>query len=207
MQPLKPLKDIIFNITLIQPMRYLVFSILLLALLNCTNKNTSKTIVSPANKLIGTWKMVYAEIKENDSIKVKDLSSTNFIKIINNSHFAFFNQEKHSSENFYGGAGTYTLNGEKYIETLSYTSVEAIKNHEFPFTIEIKGDTLIQSGIEEVKEAGINREIIEKYIKNKLKKYHNTLKTKWENSAKFVNNGVITTLINGERVCNAAVNF
>ena len=146
-------------------MRYLVFSILLLTLLNCTNKNTSKTTMSPTNKLIGTWKMIYAEIKENDSIKVKDLSSTNFIKIINDSHFSFFNQEDYNSENFYGGAGTYTLNGENYIETLSYTSIDAIKNHQFPFTIEIKGDTLIQSGLEEVKEAGINREIIEKYLK------------------------------------------
>jgi len=162
---LKPLKDIIFNITLIQQMKYSVFSILLLCLLNCANKSTSKTTVSSPNELIGTWKMVYAEIKENDSIKVKDLSSTNFIKIINASHFSFFNQNKDSSKNFYGGAGTYTLNGEHYIEKLSYTSVDAVRDHEFAFTIQIKGDTLIQSGLEEVKEADINREIIEKYIK------------------------------------------
>lgn len=158
---LKPLKDIIFNITLIQQMKYLVFSILVLCLLNCTNKPH----VKPPNELIGTWKMVYAEIKENDSLKVKNLSSTNFIKIINASHFSFFNQDKGSSKNFYGGAGTYTLNGEHYIEKLSYTSLDAVRDHEFRFRIQIKGDTLIQSGLEEVKAAGINREIIEKYIK------------------------------------------
>jgi len=37
--------------------------------------------------------MVYAEIIENDSLKLKDLSNTSFIKIINKSHFSFFNQE------------------------------------------------------------------------------------------------------------------
>ncbi len=144
-------------------MKYILSGLMALCLLNCANK--VKTKANPSNKLIGTWKMVYAEIKENDSVKIKDLTSTDFIKIINESHFAFFNQEKHGSQNFYGGAGTYTLNGKRYIETLRYTSVEAIKNHEFPFTVQIKGDTLIQSGLEDVKEAGIHREIIEKYVK------------------------------------------
>lgn len=109
--------------------------------------------------------MIYAETIENDSIRLKDLTNTGFIKIINKTHFAFFNQENIGNKNFYGGAGTYTLQDNKYIETLKFTSFEAIKNHKFPFTIEIIGDTLIQSGLEEVKAAGIKRYIIEKYIK------------------------------------------
>ncbi|MDW5290007.1 hypothetical protein [Formosa sp. PL04] len=113
----------------------------------------------------GTWKMVYAEIIENDSIKIKDLKHTEFIKIINDSHFAFFNQNTNNTENFYGGGGTYILNGNDYEEILSYTSSENIKNHKFSFKIQIKGDTLIQSGIERIKAAGINRAITEKYIK------------------------------------------
>jgi len=132
---------------------------------NCTNKISDKSPSKASNALVGTWKMVYAEIKENDSIQVKDLTSSSFIKIINESHFSFFNQEYNSTDNFYGGAGTYTLNGNDYVETLSYTSVAAVKNHQFPFTVQFKGDTLIQTGLEEVKAAGINREITEKYIK------------------------------------------
>ena len=42
---------------------------------------------------------------------------------------------------------------------------EINKNHQFPFLIELKGDTLIQSGIEKVEAAGISRKIIEKYLK------------------------------------------
>ena len=118
-------------------------------------------------KIEGTWKMVYAEIVENDSLKLKDLSNTTFIKIINKSHFSFFNQENTGNKNFYSGAGTYILKDNNYTESLDFTTVEAIKNHKFSFQIEIKGDTLIQSGIEKVEAAGINRQIIEKYIKLK----------------------------------------
>ena len=147
-------------------MKKLMFiSTICFTLINCSNKAVDKIPEKNSNKLVGTWKMVYADIKENDSVKVKDLTSSSFIKIINESHFSFFNQEYNSTDNFYGGAGTYTLKGDHYVETLSYTSVEAVKNHQFPFTVKFKGDTLIQTGLEEVKAAGINREITEKYIK------------------------------------------
>lgn len=140
--------------------KIILLFLLLFGLSNCVKKEGSKHIE-------GTWKMVYAETIENDTIKLKDLSNTTFIKIINKSHFAFFNQENTSAANFYGGAGTYTLDGNKYTETLNFTAVEAIKNHQFSFTVEIKGDTLIQSGIEKVEAAGMDRYIIEKYIKLK----------------------------------------
>ena len=79
-----------------------------------------KTVEKSKSALEGTWKMTYAEIRENDSIQVKDLSATDFIKIINGSHFAFFNQERDSQENFTAGAGTYTYDGSKYVENLNY---------------------------------------------------------------------------------------
>jgi len=132
---------------------------------SCTNKTANKSLEKQSNALVGTWKMVYAEIKENDSVQVKDLTSSSFIKIINESHFSFFNQEHASTDNFYGGAGTYSLNGNDYVETLSYTSVAEVKNNQFPFRVHFRGDTLIQTGLEEVKAAGINREITEKYIR------------------------------------------
>ncbi|WP_298530937.1 hypothetical protein [uncultured Algibacter sp.] len=118
-----------------------------------------------SNKIEGTWKMVYAETIENDSLKIKNLSNTKFIKIINDTHFAFFNQQDGSSENFYGGAGTYVFDGFNYEETLNFTSVLVLRNHKFPFTIEIKGDSLIQTGLERIKEAGIDRRITEKYVR------------------------------------------
>jgi hypothetical protein len=136
---------------------YVVLVVLIICA-SCKNEETK-------NGIEGTWKMIYAETKQGDSIEVKDLSNTDFIKIINASHFAFINQDYNNVENFYSGGGTYKYQGKQYVETLDFTSVELIRNHEFPFTIKISGDTLIQKGLEEVKAAGIKREIIEKYIK------------------------------------------
>ena len=117
------------------------------------------------NKIKGTWKLVYGDIKEGDSVQIKDLTNTEFIKIINDSHFAFFNQRKDSEEDYYGGAGTYKLVGSNYTEKLEFIGAKTIRGHEFSFQIEFKGDTLIQHGLEEVEAANIKRYIVEKYIR------------------------------------------
>lgn len=148
-------------------MRLFLVALMGFCFCSCTQTTASKREIKPENILTGTWKMVYAEIHENDSLKIKDLNNTSFIKIINDTHFAFFNQENNSTENFYGGAGSYLLKGDKYTETLNFTSIEAIKGHEFSFTIDIKGDSLIQSGTEKVEKSGIYREIVEKYVRIK----------------------------------------
>lgn len=132
---------------------------------SCFNKKTSKVSENKTNKLIGTWKLVYGEIKENDSIQIRDISKSDFIKIINKTHFAFFNQRKGTSESFYGGAGTYVLEESSYVEKLDYIDNVGFRNHTFTFNVEFKGDTLIQSGVEELKELKINRFIVEKYIR------------------------------------------
>ena len=141
--------------------RMFIFLIIIYSFINCSKRTSLIT----NNKIEGTWKMVYAEIIENDSLKLKDLSNTSFIKIINKSHFSFFNQENSGTNNYYSGAGSYILKDDNYTETLNFTTVEAIKKHQFSFKIVVKGDTLIQSGIEKVAAAGMNRYILEKYIK------------------------------------------
>lgn len=141
---------------------FFITCVLAFSLCGCANE------VAPVpNKIVGTWELIYAETIENDSLEIKDLSNTRFIKIINNSHFSFFNQDKNSSEEFYGGAGTYSLINNNYIETLHFTPTDALRNHRFPFRVEFKGDTLIQSGLEEVEAAGLKRNIVEKYIRFK----------------------------------------
>jgi len=145
------------------------FAIVVLLLFSCKPKNAKeeKKSVPEQSPIVGTWKLVYGEIRENDSLDVKDLSKSDFIKIINDTHFAFFNQNKNNSEGFYGGAGTYELKGTDYIETLDFIETESYRGHRFPFTVEIKGDSLIQFGIEEIKEENIKRHIVEKYIRIK----------------------------------------
>jgi len=160
MQPSRPLNVIIFNMK-----NGLICFIILFSISCRNNKDIALQTDNNNIDIVGSWEMIYAEIIEKDTVQVKDLTQTRFIKIINKTHFAFFNQGNSENQNFYGGAGTYTLNGSNYVETLNFTAVEAIKNHSFPFKIRIKGDTLIQSGFEEIKAAGISREITEKYIR------------------------------------------
>ena len=138
---------------------FFFFNLIIITVISCKQKVTHKPTI------IGSWKLVYNEIKEADSVQVKDLSKTDFIKIINNSHFSFISQPKDSLGSFYAGAGTYSFDGENYIETLKYIEYKPIRNHQFPFKIKIKGDTLIQSGTEKVEGINMNREIVEKYIR------------------------------------------
>ena len=119
------------------------------------------------NTIEGSWKLVYADILENDSLQVKDLGNTDFIKIINRTHFAFFNQDRETSENFMAGGGSYTFDGVSYKETLNFIASPDYRGHVFPFEVEIKGDSLIQKGHEKIEEAGLDRYIVEKYIRIK----------------------------------------
>ena len=145
---------------------FIILSILALLYSSCINEkeNSLNNVAERKNEIIGTWKLIYADIKENDSLTIKDMTKSDFIKIINSTHFAFFNQDPDNAEGFYGGAGTYKLDGNQYTETLNFFGEEIYRGQSFQFTIEINGDTLIQSGLEEVKEANIKRYITEKYI-------------------------------------------
>ena len=138
-------------------------------LYNCSEEKKIETPQEKVenNTIEGSWKLVYAHIDEKDSLQIKDLSKTDFIKIINKSHFAFFNQDKGSSENFVAGGGSYTFDGKNYIETLNFIDAPDYRGHVFPFEAEVKGDSLIQQGHEKIEEAGLDRYILEKYIRIK----------------------------------------
>ena len=145
---------------------YLIYFCLgLLMTTGCSKPETAVDKTEGPSIIQGTWKMIYAEIRENDSIQVKDLSNTDFIKIINADHFAFFNQDRGTGENFMSGAGSYTFNGKDYTETLDFISLPELRGHDFPFEVQISGDTLVQQGHEKVEEAGLDRFILEKYVR------------------------------------------
>ncbi len=137
----------------------------LLMMTGCNKPETAVDKPEGPDPIQGTWKMIYAEIREKDSVQVKDLSNTDFIKIINADHFAFFNQDRGTGENFTSGAGSYTFNGKDYTETLDFISLPELRGHEFPFEVRISGDTLVQQGHEKVEEAGLDRYILEKYVR------------------------------------------
>lgn len=122
--------------------------------------------------LNGTWQLVSGvTITKGVSIVTDYSKNQRMIKIINDTHFAFLkhdlNTMKDSSNHFDAGGGTYTLKGNKYTEHLDYYSDTNWEAKAFDFTINIINDTLIQKGIEKVEKEGIERAIIEKYVRLK----------------------------------------
>lgn len=118
----------------------------------------------------GTWKLYEATLIEKGDTTITNFTKNiSFIKIINDSHFAFLSHsvpfQKDSTSTYSSGGGTYTLIGNTYTEHLEYCSDRAWENNDFKFTLTQKGDTLVQSGVEKIEKEGIDRMNIEKYIK------------------------------------------
>jgi len=122
--------------------------------------------------LQGTWRLLSGTLIEKGDTMVTDYSKgVSFIKIINPTHFAFLQHDvkkgKDSTAVFVAGGGTYSLMDSSYTEHLEYCSAREWEGNDFPFSITIRNDTLIQSGIEKVEGAGVNRINIEKYVRIK----------------------------------------
>lgn len=148
------------------------FIIIITTLVSCTSKtNTgiSKPVPLP---LAGTWQLITGTlIEKGDSIVTDYTKNISFIKIINDDHFAFLqhdlNKGRGADSVFVAGGGSYSLNNSTYTEHLEYCSARNWEGNDFRFTIRIKNDTLIQTGVEKVESEGVNRINIEKYVRLK----------------------------------------
>ncbi|MBN1790989.1 MAG: hypothetical protein JW830_10870 [Bacteroidales bacterium] len=137
----------------------------ILLLSYCTRSNIKNTV-----PVIGTWKLISGTLIENGDTLVTDYTTkVSFIKIINETHFAFLehdlNQGKDSTAVFVAGGGRYSLTDSVYTEHLEYCSDRAWEDNDFSFVVTVKNDTLIQQGLEIVEEAEINRLNIERYVR------------------------------------------
>ncbi len=144
----------------------IVLAVISLLLISCQSKNEVNLPIQ------GTWKLFSAILIEKGDTSITDYSKkVSFIKIINDSHFAFLNHDlnhgKDSTASYSSGGGKYEIKGNKYIEHLEYCTDRAWEEHDFEFILEIKNDTLIQTGFEKVVEKGIDRLNIEKYVRLK----------------------------------------
>ena len=120
----------------------------------------------------GTWRLLTGTLIEKSDTTVTDYTkNVSFIKIINRDHFAFvqhdLNKGKDPSAVYSSGAGRYALKDDQYTEHLEYCSAREWEGHDFTFTVEITGDTLVQKGIEKIDSLGINRLNVEKYVRLK----------------------------------------
>jgi hypothetical protein len=144
----------------------IVFVILVITLLSCVERNSKP---SP-NLIEGTWQLIRGTlIEKGDTIVTDYMKNISFIKIINATHFAFLQHDlkkgQDSNAVYVSGGGRYSLNDSLYTEHLEYCSARNWEGNDFKFTISIKADTLISTGIEKVESEGINRVNIEKYIR------------------------------------------
>ena len=121
--------------------------------------------------IAGTWQLVTGTLIEKGDTTVTGYTGrVSFIKIINNTHFAFLQHDRGKGKDsavFVSGGGTYSLNDSSYTEHLEYCSAREWEGNDFTFRITLQGDTLIQSGTEKVDSAGVDRINIEKYVRVK----------------------------------------
>ena len=133
------------------------------------NEQSTKTIVP----LAGTWQLLSGTTIEKGVSTVTDYTTgKKFIKIINNTHFAFLSHDLDKGKDsakavFSSGGGSYSLADSIYTEHLEYCSDRQWEGNSFEFTVTIAGDTLTQKGIEKIENIGVNRINIEKYIRVK----------------------------------------
>lgn len=140
------------------------------AIMGACAKETQTDTKTPM--IIGTWKLLTGTLIEKGDTTVTDYTkNVSFIKIINDTHFAFIqhdlNHGKDSTTSFSAGGGTYTLKDNNYTEHLEYCNARDWEGHDFSFTVEVKNDTLVQRGVEKIESAGIERLNIEKYVRVK----------------------------------------
>jgi hypothetical protein len=139
---------------------------------SCGTKNTDNVPNSIKKPLVGTWKLIRAiTIEKGDTVSMDYDKSVSFIKIINDTHFAFLQHDLHNGKDatavFASGGGSYSLSDSSYTEHLEYCSDRNWEGNDFKFTVTIKNDTLTQSGIEKIESVGVNRINTEKYIRIK----------------------------------------
>jgi len=149
-------------------MKNILMLLVVLFLFSCVNKDGNKKDL--ALNIQGTWQLLSATTIENGNSQTTAYSGkVKMIKLFNNTHFAFLKHslDQKDSAGFDAGGGTFVLNGDDYTEHLEYYKDKNWEDKHFNFKLTIHNDTLIQKGVEKVEKAGVDRVIIEKYIKIK----------------------------------------
>ena len=149
---------------------YVLFISIMIA--SCGSNDQKQTKEKMNLPIQGTWKLISGTLIEKGDTTVTDYTKdVSFIKIINETHFAFLSHDLHRGKNadsaFSAGGGPYSLKDSLYTEHLEYCNDRQWEGNDFDFTITIKNDTLTQTGIEKVADVGVNRLNIERYSRVK----------------------------------------
>jgi len=91
---------------------------------SCINKTRDDDAMKQSLPIVGTWKLLSGTtIQGKDTVVTDYTKGQSFIKIINGTHFAFFNHDLNMGKDssnaiFVSGGGKYSLDGNKYTEVL-----------------------------------------------------------------------------------------
>ncbi|HEY2722355.1 MAG TPA: hypothetical protein VGI82_11550, partial [Chitinophagaceae bacterium] len=154
-------------------MKHTIFTIaILLIFISCNPSGDNKEAKENTSKspIEGTWKLLTGTLIDKGDTTVTDyIKGKEFIKIINDTHFAFLSHDLSKGKNadslFSAGGGHYSLTDSSYTERLEYCNDRQWEGNDFHFTVEIHNDTLIQKGLEKIDSLGVNRLNIEKYVR------------------------------------------
>jgi hypothetical protein len=91
----------------------------------------------------GAWEMVYQNFSSPDTTIVNSFHRPQ-IKLFSKSYFSFGSQE---NEGCQAGGGKYTLEGNKYVESIIYFTESSYVDRKLTFSMEFKNDTLYQYGV------------------------------------------------------------
>jgi hypothetical protein len=120
-------------------MKKVIFLSLIIALImaSCTQRKKSP--------IEGAWKIIeYGQWQITDT-SLKAMINNGLIKIWSKDYFTFVGYFRpDTSIHQYHGAGTYTLNGNKYEEYIIYNDYKPLIGTKFKALLEIRNDTLIQ---------------------------------------------------------------
>ena len=142
-----------------------IFTVAIFSLAACNTKQNELPI-------IGSWQLIAATTTQGDTTFSTFNPKIKMIKIINQSHFAFLTHDLSMGKDsataaFTAGGGAYTLADSIYTENLEYFISRAWENNKFEFVVKIINDTLTQKGVEKVEKLGVDRIIVEKYVRVK----------------------------------------
>jgi hypothetical protein len=152
--------------------RTVILCVILFMSFSCVEKKQKEILKKEPLPITGTWQLITGSLIEKGDTTITDYTKDlAFIKIINDSHFAFLKhgltKGKGESKNFDAGGGTYTLSDSLYTEHLEYYRTKEWEGGKFSFVVTIKNDSLTQTGIEKVESAGLNRINTEVYVRLK----------------------------------------
>jgi hypothetical protein len=139
--------------------------------MSCTAPTQNDQVAKSGIPLQGTWKLISGTtIAKGDSTVTDYTKGKEFIKIINDNHFAFLSHDLTKGKDsatalFSAGGGSYSLTDSNYTEHLEYCNDRQWEGNSFNFTVTINNDTLVQKGLEKIENTNIDRINIEKYVR------------------------------------------